>query len=320
MRVLIRLGRAPGVQGGFGQAIESALHDLDERPGGGGEGGVGSRDEGERVVERLCERREVHPACPLAADCRAGNDRVAETAASETDGGFDSLDLDHGPQRHARPLGAIEQLSPHRIVGAVLGVVEDQRRVGQCLDRDGGAQPGRFAADDDEFLEPRDAEVEPGVVDRENDEPGLEGRVPHLVGHLRRVEADEPEPHVGVLLAEVGGEVGDQVGRRRTEHPEAERAAAEVAHLRDRVARTLDVGEHALGLGSELPARLGEDEPAPGAGEESDSELPFELPDLLRDRGLGQEQRAGGAAERSVLDGCEEVGELLNRHIGKTLV
>ncbi len=119
----------------------------------------------------------------------------------------------------------------------------------------GRAQPGRLAADDDELLEPRDAEVEPGVVDREDDEPGLERRVPHLVGHLGRVEADEPEPHVGVLLAEVGREVGDQVRRGRTEHPEAERAAAEVAHLGDRVARPLDVGEHALGLGPELPAR-----------------------------------------------------------------
>ena len=66
----------------------------------------------------------------------------------------------------------------------------------------------------------------PGVVDREHDEPGLERRVAHLVGHLGRVQADEPEPHVGVAAAEVGGEVGDQVGGGGAEHPEAERAAA----------------------------------------------------------------------------------------------
>ena len=104
-------------------------------------------------------------------------------------------------------------------------------------------------------------------------EPGLERRVAHLVGHLGRVEPDEPEPDVRVLAPEVGREVGDQVGGGRPEHAEAERAAAEVAHLGDGVAGPLDVGEHALGLGPEAAARLGQHEAAAGAGEEGDPEL-----------------------------------------------
>ena len=102
--------------------------------------------------------------------------------------------------------------------------------------------------------------------------------------------------------------------------PKPERAAAQVAHLGDRVARPIDVGEHALGLGTEAAAGLGEDEPAAGAGEERDAELALELAHLLRDRGLGEVERARGAAERAVLDGGEEVRELLDRHIGKTLI
>ena len=131
---------------------------------------------------------------------------------------------------------------------------------------------------------------------------------------------DEAEAHVGVLAAEVGREVGDQVGRGGSEHPEAERAAAEVAHLGDSVTGPLDVGEHALRLRAEAPARLGEHEPAAGPGEEGDPELCLELPHLLRDRGLGEVERARGSAERAVLDGGQEVRELLNRHIGKTFI
>ena len=174
--------------------------------------------------------------------------------------------------------------------------------------------------DDDELLEPRHAKVEPGIVDRQDDQPRLECGVAYLVGHLRRVEPDEAEAHVGVLAAEVRRKVGDQVRRCRTEHPEAERAAPEVAHLGDRVTGSLDVGEHALRLRAEAPAGLREHEPPARAGEECDPELGLELPHLLRDRGLGEVERARGSAERAVLDGGQEVRELLNRHIGETFI
>ena len=226
----------------------------------------------------------------------------------------------NGPQDHTRPLGPLDELASHRVVGAVLGVVEDQGCGGECLDRHRRAGALGLPTDDDELLEPCDAEVEPGVVDRKDDEPGLERRAAHLVGHLGRVQADEPQADVGILAPEVGREVGDQVGGRRPEHPEAERAAAQVAHLGDGVPRPLDVGEDALGLGTEAAAGLGQHEAAAGAGEERDPELAFELAHLLRDRRLREVERPGGAAERAVLDGREEVGELLDCHIGKTLI
>ncbi len=263
---------------------------------------------------------KCRPRTPWRLIGGARNDRVAEPPTREPDGGFDALDLDHGPERHARPLGAVDELPPHRVVSAVLGVVQDQWCLGERLDRDGLARAVVVATDDDELLQPRDPEVEPRVVDRQDDEPGLERGIAHLVGDLRRVEADEAEANVRVLAPEVRREVGDQVRRRCAEHAEAERAAAKVAHLGYGVPGTLDIGEHALGLGPEPAAGLGEHEAAAGACEERDPELALELSHLLRDRRLREVERARGSAERAVLDRGQEVRELLNRHIGKTLI
>ena len=72
------------------------LHDLHECPCRGRERGVRTCDEGERIEERLGERREVKAACALAADCRAGDDGVTNATACKADGRFDAFDLDHG--------------------------------------------------------------------------------------------------------------------------------------------------------------------------------------------------------------------------------
>ena len=80
------------------------------------------------------------------------------------------------------------------------------------------------------------------------------------------------------------------------------------------------IGEHPLCLGPEAAARLGEDEAAAGASEQRDAELRLELAHLLRDGGLREVERARGGAEGAVLGRGEEVLELLDRHIGKTLL
>ena len=82
----------------------------------------------------------------------------------------------------------------------------------------------------------------------------------------------------------------------------------------DRLARPGERCEHALGLGTERAAGLGEDDPAADADEQLDSELGLERANLLRERGLGEVELARGTAERAVLGGGEEVGELLQSH------
>ena len=88
----------------------------------------------------------------------------------------------------------------------------------------------------------------------------------------------------------------------------------QLAHLGHRLARPGQRCEHALGLGTEGAAGLGEDDAAADADEELDPELGLERANLLRERGLGEVEGAGGAAERAVLGRGEEVGELLQSH------
>ena len=202
-----------------------------------------------------------------------------------------------------------------RLVG--LNSSEVAGQVGERLDRDGAFRaPGRRVAARPATTSSSSratSKVERGIVDRQDDQaPPRAWRSRTWSAHPpRRVEPDESEAHVGVLAAEVGREVGDQVRRCRTEHPEAERAAPEVAHLGHRVTGSLDVGEHALRLRAEAPAGLRQHEPPARPGEECDPELGLELSYLLRDRGLGEVERARGSAERTVLDGGQKVRELL---------
>ena len=87
-----------------------------------------------------------------------------------------------------------------------------------------------------------------------------------------------------------------------------------IPHVRDRLARAREGGLDALGLGPERAARLGEHDAPADAGEELDAELRLERAHLLGERRLGEIERAGGAAERAVLGGREEIGELLQCH------
>ena len=172
----------------------------------------------------------------------------------------------------------------------------------------------RVATDDDELLPVHGSHVESVVVDREHDERRLEPSLPHGVRHERRVLPDQPQAHVRVAAAELGGEAGDEVGGGGAEHAEAERPAAELANVADGVARAVDVVEHALGLRAEGPTGLRERDAATGTREQLDAELGLELADLLGERGLRDEQRPRGRGEGAVLDGGEEVAELLESH------
>ena len=82
----------------------------------------------------------------------------------------------------------------------------------------------------------------------------------------------------------------------------------------DRVPGAVDPVEDPLRLRPEGPPRLGEDDPATDPGQQLDAELGLELPHLLGERGLRDEERARGRRERAVLGGCEEVAELLESH------
>ena len=92
---------------------------------------------GERVVERRVERR----ARQLRREVRgvgvgAGEVGVPGARGHEPEGQVHELDLDARPQAQAVGLGAVGELAPDRVVVGRFGVVEDQRRAGERLDRD----------------------------------------------------------------------------------------------------------------------------------------------------------------------------------------
>ena len=156
--------------------------------------------------------------------------------------------------------------------------------------------------------------LESVVDDGEDDQSRLEAAGADRVGDERRVLPDEPQADVRVALAEVAREIGDQVPGRRAEHPEAQGPAAKLADAAHGVARAIDVGEHALGLGAERASRLGQRDPASHPCEEVDAELALQLSDLLGERRLRDVERPRCRRERPVLRGGEEVAQLHQIH------
>ena len=108
--------------------------------------------------------------------------------------------------------------------------------------------------------------------------------------------------------------VGQQVIDGGRERAEARRPGPHVAHACDRLARRLDLGQDALGVRQERASRLGRLDAAPDAHEQRNAQLALEPADLLRERGLRQVQDLGRRAERPLLEGLAEVGELLEVH------
>ena len=183
--------------------LDAALGEAHELPHRRRQVRVAARDEREVVVERRIERDAVEPRQPARAQQLARAQRVAEAAGGELQRGGDVLDLDLRLELHPGRLRALAQLAAHRVVGAPARVVEDQRRVGESLDRHRRAQAFGIDADVEHFLAHRGPDVEAAVVDRQCDEAGLDVAVADLVRDLGRVLADRPHAHVRMLLAEV---------------------------------------------------------------------------------------------------------------------
>ena len=98
--------------------------------------GVAAGDEREGLVDRRVEGDGAELRNALrAAQQRARADRVAEAAGGEVERGGHVLDLDQRLEPHAGRLRALAQLDADRVLRGPAGVVEDQRRVGELLDR-----------------------------------------------------------------------------------------------------------------------------------------------------------------------------------------
>ena len=125
------------------------------------------------------------------------------------------------------------------------------------------------------------------------------------------VQADDAHAHARMAAAELGDEVDARVVAGGPPRPEGGRAAAQLAHGDDRVARRLGRVQRPLGVRAQRVPGLGRLQPAADALEEPDAELGLEPAHLLGERRLREMELLGGRRERAVPEGREEVLELL---------
>jgi hypothetical protein len=114
-----------------------------------------------------------------------------------------------------------------------------------------------------------------------------------------------------MAAAELGDEVDAGVIAGGPPRPEGGRAAAQLAHGDDGVARRLGRVQRPLGVRAQRVPGLGRLQPASDALEEPDAELGLEPAHLLGQRRLREMELLGGRRERAAPEGREEVLELL---------
>ena len=243
----------------------------------------------------------------------AGEVGVADAGGDEPQRDVLELDLDLRLQADAEGLRALGELAADRVVVGGLGVVEDQRRGGELLDR--GGLPGALGggADVEDLVAHDRAHVELVVVDRQQHDAGLELAAPDALDDRRGVAADQPHRHVGMAAQERGHELVDPPGRGLAEDADRDGSASERGELADAVGGVLDRAQAAGRVLGEGAARLGGDHAASGADEEVGAERLLELADLLGDRGLGDAQGLRGGGEGAELERRAEAADLLQR-------
>jgi hypothetical protein len=305
-----------------GQAGQAGLGEGQELAGGGRQARAAARDEGERVVHRLGER---HPAQrrgsrrPRLRITPAREQRVPQAARGELDRHLDVLHVDVGLEDDALALGHLRELPARGVLRAVGGVEQDEPRPGEVVHGPRAVEQRGIRGGEDDLVAHDRPHVQPAVVHGQGDHPHLELALADLLGHVGGVQPDEAHANPGELAAEVRHDLRAGVEAGGAPRAERRRAAAQPAHLGDRVAGGLHLLQDALGVVAERPAGFRGHEAAPAALEERDAELCLQAADLLGERGLREVQLLRGGRERPVLDGGQEVLELLDRHIVRTL-
>ena len=247
-------------------------------------------------------------------DERAREVGVADAGRDELQRDVLELDLDLGLQAEAERLRTLGELPADRVVVGRLGVVEDQGRRREPLDRGGLARALGIGADVDDLVADDRADVELVVVDRQHDQPGLELPAPDAVGDRRRVVADQPHRHVRMPAQERDHELVDTPRRRAAEDADRDRAGLQLVELgrrcRPRPRRRAGCAWRARRTrGRPRSATT----PRPARTKRSVAERLLELADLLGHRGLRHPQRLGRGGERAELERGAEAADLLQR-------
>jgi hypothetical protein len=253
--------------------------------------------------------------CPSSASRMPRETTVSAWASpAKREGRLEVLDLHLGDERATGALGGLVELAAGRVLAAEGGVGEDERPRGEALHGDRPLQGVRVGGAEDELVLHDRPHVEAPVVDRQRDHPRLEVAVADVVGDLRGVLADEPDPHPRVARPELRDDRRAGVEARAAPGPERDDALAQLALGGDGLARRGDRREDRLGVRAQRPPGLRRDDPAADPLEEPHAELGLEPADLLGDARLREQQLVGRSAERAEPQRGQEVLELLERH------
>jgi hypothetical protein len=234
-------------------------------------------DEGERFVQRRVEWQAVEPvAVSEGVEQRMGDERVAEAAGGELEGGACVLHLDARPDGDSGALGALDELSPRGVLVTPARFGQHEGGLRELFDADRAAVPvAGCAGVDDLELRHGGADVEAVVVDRQRDQAGFQAPGAYGVRELAGVLADDADGHLRVATDEVFDEPGEQQVVGGAERPERRGSAGEGARPPHDVRGVACGSERALGFGPKQPPGVGELQAAAGADEERDAELPF---------------------------------------------
>ena len=136
----------------------------------------------------------------------------------------------------------------------------------------------------------------------------------HRVDRREVVGRGDPNRDARVGGAEPPDETAERVGGQRRERDDVDRAGLEAPHAGDRLERRIAVAQELPRRPHERPARVGELDGPPEAVEQADTELGFEAPDPVRQRGLADVYRAGGLREAPTVDDGQDVLDLAHFH------
>ncbi len=281
--------------------------------GGEGRGAVVAAPGGADPQRGEVGERAHDEAAGEGAQDVGGDEEGADALADQVDA---DLGLGGGVDDARGDLGLGEPAEQPGVERRVDGAVEEHEGLaGEVGERELGAAGEGMGAGHDE----RPAALEEGadgeavVVDREVDEADLERAVAQAGEDLGGVEVAGLEHDRRVELAQGAHGAGEERRVPVLEITQANAAAGEVGERAGLGLGLGDGGEDAAGVIDEGGADRGEGD-AGVAIEQANVEVGLELGELLAQRGLGDGEAQGGAAEVQLLGEREDRAEVAELH------
>ena len=156
-----------------------------------------------------------------------------------------------------------------------------------------------------------------GFVDRQRDESDVQPPLADRLGLIQAAHVPHDDADLRVPPGERAQDVDEDLRVRRSGRADGQLADLALIHARRQVGRVRGLRQDDARLLDEHPAGFGELDVALGPVEQRDTELVFQLPDLLAERRLAEMQPLGGAAEVKRVGHGDDVPQVTKLHGGR---